>query len=426
MSQGLDSWALDPGISRIVQSTSKLRSSVGLIYVAGLLLYLWSVATFLQLSEVTIVGSQVFAIHFLAKRRARVPRLVDEVTYNSRVLTELAQRMRVRKPSVKISRRSDTSVQVRGTPREPVILASPKTLLLWEQDATIHRVQLAHEMAHIQASDLQRLYFISTGTLLCTGEILVLLALGLEPNAGAKLSAIFTAAIFLALLSLRAFLRSREHAADFVAAEVLGSSARDSIPLVELKEGWSPKLFRTHPTPAERRRAFDNPNILFTDLSLPLFALSYIGFLTYYMTTTTAPTHAILQSKDFLLYVLLPMFAFLVSVPLGRFLTEAGSLAPARQRYNWLASFLFGTLLFPFLADPSRIVAVAAVLYLLLIGILVPLLSWGAKYVDGSMLTKPKKRLAQTVLLAAVWFGLNTALYHRFGELIIFEVLHAA
>ncbi len=325
-----------------------------------------------------------------------------------------------------MSRRSDTSVQVRGTSREPIILASPKTLLLWEQDATIHRVQLAHEMAHVQASDLQRLYFISTGTLLCTGEVLVLLALGLEPNAGTRLSVMFTAAIFLALLSLRAFLRSREHAADFVAAEVLGSTARDSIPLVELKEGWSPKLLRTHPTPVERKRAFDNPNILLTDLNLPLFALSYIGFLTHYITTTTEFTNAVFQSEDAMLYVLLPIFSCLVAAPLGRCLAEAGSLASAQRRCTWLASFLVGTLLFPLLADPSRIVDVATIVYLLLICILVPLLFRGGKGINGFMITKPTKRLAQTILLAAAWFALNIALYHRFGELVISGVLRAA
>jgi hypothetical protein len=128
-------------------------------------------------------------------------------------------------------------------------------------------------MGHLWAKDLGRYYFRSTGIVLFAVALLAYSNLKTSPG-----NFLVTAlGCWVALASLQSYLRSREHAADFLAAQVLGAAARDALIESDAVDGNRRRLFRTHPTLEQRREAFGDPAALFTNLRLPMFAFGYLS-----------------------------------------------------------------------------------------------------------------------------------------------------
>ncbi len=180
--------------------------------------------------------------------------------------------MGVRKPRV-VSTRSDRPiVRVRGARDAPALVVSRQTSVIWRRSPQTHAVQLSHEMAHIWSGDLLRYYFRSTAILVLTVE---LAAYSLGNGAGDR--RIIVVSTLAALLSLQSYLRSREHAADFMASQVLGPSARDELAGSSPPHGFQVRLFRTHPSVGARRSAFDDPAVLFHDARSSVFSLGFLS-----------------------------------------------------------------------------------------------------------------------------------------------------
>ena len=325
--------------------------------------------------------------------------------------------MKVPCPSVRIAARSDESVRLRGTITQPTILISPRSLLTWSRDSTAHAVQLSHEMGHVWAQDLGRSYFLSTGVLLLAAEVLPIAA----TSTAADLFLILAAAIS-ALLSLRSFLQSREHAADFLAAQVLGASARDALPDADMVEDRLPRLLRAHPSPAQRRRAFGDPAILFSNMRLPMFSLGYSGM--FALDMTTAVYRALIGggSRTIPLQVMLVPSTLFVGVLLGGLLRMGAVLVTKEQIKSWLRAFLLGALtcllILTVSQEPLPVkLSIAIVCYgalVIIARLMAPLPQViSVLFAKVEELYVFKHRLLQSVMPALAWAGFIEFYYFR-------------
>jgi len=247
--------------------------------------------------------------------------------------------MAVKLPAVKKAQRTDESVRVRGPRHSPVILISPRSLTLWRRDYQIQAVQLAHEMGHIWARDLAKSRFLSVGVCVVAVQLLWIDSTSASPDPWLVLVGAVTA-----LINLRSYLRSREHAADFIAARLLGAEARDALAETTTPEGWMPSLLRTHPSAEERRQAFNDPTALFLGLRLPLFAFGFNSAFALNMATAAYRVALNEKSRTLPVQVLLPAFALLAAGSIGVTLSAGIPLVKAPVAKGWMRSYLLGTL----------------------------------------------------------------------------------
>ncbi|MDQ1711002.1 MAG: Peptidase family [Frankiaceae bacterium] len=397
-------WTPEPSVAAMIRGASGVRAAGPTAFLAGGLLLIWLDTGGGALSALR-TGCLLQVVAVIARFRCRVPKRSEPADYDDRALRALAMYMRTPVPSVRVIPRQGASIRVRGTATKPAIVLSPLSLLGWKRDPRSHGVQLAHEMGHVWAGDLGRFYFLSTGVLF-VAAFLLSAPWVLAP----QLVRILLLGLAASSVSLRSFLRSREHAADFLAAQVLGESARDALPETELHETSLPALLQPHPTPAQRRRAFGDPDILFAGLRVPMFAfgccttfaLVMVGLAVRRMTgasTTTAFEVAVVA------------VAVVVLVTCGGMLAFATPLAPGHLLRSWLRWFLSGTGACALLSRqtvPSlrELVVVGVVVFgvapvIQLLSVLLFLLPGDIEEIGSR-----RNRLLQGIAPALVWVGL--------------------
>jgi hypothetical protein len=358
---GFETWTPDPSVNGVLRSSSVVRTTGAYLFILAGSLYIWVTSTDRTTAGIAAV-LQLSLISSIAGFRARVPRRAQPADYDSRALQFLAKSMRLPCPAVRVIDRDGQSVRLRGRTRQPTILLSPLSLLTWQRDPIVHSVQMAHEMGHLWARDLSRLYFLSTGVVLLTIEVIPFAA----RNRSSDLLLILVAALG-ALLSLRSFLRAREIGADFLAAQVLGANARDVLPDTDVAEREHFHFWQAHPSPSYRRKAFDEPSMLYADLRLPFFAFGYSCALALDM-LSAGYRIGIGGGRTGALQVALFPTSVVVALVVGRLLACGAFLAPARQRKTWFRSFLVGALLCLSLLTHTVVSVTTAVF---LIGVLV-------------------------------------------------------
>lgn len=405
MSAHLTPWSPHKSVSETIRGASVIPSSAAALSIFGIALFIW-VSNRGGLSATITIALQVPLILSIGKIQARVPRSAKLAEYDSRALAFLSQTMKVPQPSMRVAERSDESVRIRGTSAHPIIYISPRSLLAWKRDPTVHAVQLSHEMGHVWARDLGRYYFLSSGVLLLTLEVFPILPAVRTP--GRILIATTT---ITALLSLRYFLRSREHAADLLAAQVLGASARDALPNTDVSEDRLPRLLRAHPSPRRRRQVFGHPELLFLDLKIPMFAFGYSSIFALDMTTAFYRTLVHGGTRTLPLQIVLLPATLLMAAVFGRLLAIGAALAPVKIIRSWFRGFFFGALTcLLVLTTPPGIfsVAFACVIVALILAKFIALLSQGVFWLFGKAgddFDVSGNRIAQSVLPAVAWAG---------------------
>jgi hypothetical protein len=396
-----------------VRGAGDVRAAAAALFIVTGVLYIgtdaWLVVPHKQ-AIITAIMLIPIIVGF-ARLRSRVPRKAEPADYDYSGLAFLADGMGRPCPRVYTVPRNGAAVRVRGTSRRPAIVLSPLSLLTWRQDPGAHSVQVSHEMGHVWARDLGRFYFLSTGVLV------VLLETALITFAArSSFTQLVLAAAALALLSLRSFLRAREHAADFLAAQVLGASARDTLPDTDLDESRLPRLLRSHPSPAQRRAAFAKLEILYTGLRLPMFSFGYTSALSLQVATAAYRAVVVGSSRTTALQIMVVFWTVLVGWVFGRLLASGAIFASAKVRKSWFRSFLFGALACLLAMTPSGLTLAVALVYAILIlivaRIMVPVtdgvffLVADTEHMDG-----PAHTVTQAVLPALAWTGLIESYY---------------
>jgi Zn-dependent protease with chaperone function len=410
-------WQPDPSVLSLIRGVSRMRAAGATAFILAALLCLW-VATPDHVTATTSSVTTICVIALSVKFRRGVPRQAERADYDSRALAVLAHAMRIRQPSVWVIQRNGESVRVRGSKRRPSIVLTPKSLLVWRKDRVAHSVQLAHEMGHIWAGDLTRHMFLLTGVLLMSAD-LTLVAM----RTGGSFLVLTLVAAGTAFISLRSFLRAREIAADFVAAQLLGPTARDALPDIDTTEGLLPRWLRTHPTPKERRRAFSDVSMLHTGLRLPIFAFGYSSAFALDMATAAYRVAADSNSRTAPLQVMLAPFAITVGLVFGQLLASGAILSPSAVRKSWFRAFLLGPVAY-LLIERRLHVSIATVLICVIAvsvaaKIAVPL-SDGIFLIvaDGERLASLKHVLAQSLMPMVLWAGLfDSYFFHLYSPL---------
>lgn len=329
-------WSADPTVLSLIAHSSRVRASVPLLFSASTLAYITILSGSARAGALTILG-QLTIISTLAHFRARVPRKARPCDYDDKGLRILAYGMKTPLPKVMLLPSTQESVRVRGSRLKPVILISTATELLWRRDPGVHSVQLTHEMGHVWFGDVQKYYFRSTAALFLGSELLA--SIIVHPSNDKRVIAVATLA---SIAGLAAYLRSREHAADFLAAQVHGARIRDAFGDVpDTRRVWLPFL-RTHPTPKERRLAFSQPERLFVSLNVPMFGA---GFLGTWMTDLSARVFLLLTHTDSLSSSVIQLIFTLSALSLG--IVTGGAVAfgislDAGDVKAWLRALLLG------------------------------------------------------------------------------------
>lgn len=402
-------FALDPAVASVVRAASTARAAGARWFIMAGLLYVWIGASN-RVWAAAIVGLQLTMFSTVARWTTRVPRSAGRADYDDRALTLIARTMGVPVPTVQLARRNPESVRVRGSSLQPAILISPKSLLVWKHDPATHSVQLSHEMGHIWARDLTRARFLTIGVLFVAAEVFAITATRQHEYTLVLLG------IATALVSLRSFLRAREHAADFIAARILGSQARDQLATARAPEGRLPLLLRTHPTAEQRRRAFNEPSELFSGYRLPMFA---VGFsCTFALDMGTAAYRTLTADGTWVLHILLVPWALALFPTLGGLVATSALLTDRRTIKSWMRSYLFGTLACLFALTGVDIASAVVVVYLgaalaiaWLIAPIPELLVAIAR--NPNNLVTPVHQISQAICPVAAWVTLLELYYFR-------------
>ncbi|WP_460493012.1 M48 family metalloprotease [Dactylosporangium cerinum] len=167
---------------------------------------------------------------------------------------------------VKASPRPPGAV-VRGWKRGTAVVINVKTAVRWNREPRKRDVQLAHELAHIQAGD-HHLYYRSRAFVGHSVACLLLIAYVFHWNGDPVSQVAFFGArvgllTALTLVVGRAYLRFREHAADVSAASMLGdvSAVQAELPGT-MEEPWWNRILGLHPSPGRRRAVVGDPGLL--------------------------------------------------------------------------------------------------------------------------------------------------------------------
>jgi len=327
----------DRTVLNLLRSASILRSSLLWLSCVSIILFLVGhIDT--PTSMLLLVVVQAPIIYTIARLRTRIPHRTRPTSYSNAAVDFLANTMSIPKPRVLIRPGRGPSPQVRGTARRPAIVLTEEGLATWRARPDLHGVQLSHEMGHLWFRDLIRFNLVSTALLAFSCELAVFTIWSSMSGPRRLALGLGVGGLFLCVRSL---LRSREFAADFFAAQVLGSEARDILPENEVHRSSAARLLRSHPSPAERRAAFSDTDLLFADLRLTLAGLG-ASCVSIYMDMRSLTDHlGIFWIRHLLISGTVIALAILVGSLIGQMLT-VGVLSPDLEISLWIQSFVTG------------------------------------------------------------------------------------
>ena len=220
-------------------------------------------------STLTALFGTLYAVRWLARRFARIPRRRDirEAPEHVPTLRRLSASMGVRPPRLVVDRSTLTSrVRLRGWGENMAIVVSRPAAVGWARSSAAREVHMAHELGHVYSKDLH-LYYRARSVGTVSSVLLLVLADVIIRTGDSLLYREFVAKLVLLgiaiFVSLRSYIRFREHVADVAALLVVDDLAAVRAELVNTPEqSAAGRLIATHPSRSARLAKIFNPLLL--------------------------------------------------------------------------------------------------------------------------------------------------------------------
>lgn len=217
----------------------------------------------------SLLGQATIA-YWIARFRMRIPRRSVSWVERHKPLPDYLQHDKI-KADVKIVHGTRASARVRGRLTSPAVLVSTRTALAWEENPRTRDVQWAHECAHIGMGDAFVYYLLSSAVGLALFNQLI----GNWRSISNEF--VLTVMAFIALLSIRAYCRTRELAADSISAVILDDAPKEELANSVILDANSIPFARTHPSVEARLAVLENPIAMLRGASFFYFASGFVA-----------------------------------------------------------------------------------------------------------------------------------------------------
>jgi hypothetical protein len=213
---------------------------------------------------------QVVAACWITRYRMRTPR--GAVNWRDRhgPLPDYLQDDKVQ-AAVKIVPGTRASARVRGRLTSPVVLITTRTALAWNDNPRARDVQWAHESAHVGMGDAFVYYLMSSAV----GLALLNQLIGDWRSPSNEF--VLVAMALIALISIRAYCRTRELAADSMAGVILGDKLREELASSTILDANRIPFVRTHPSLNERLAVLKDPIAMLNGATFYYFATGFMA-----------------------------------------------------------------------------------------------------------------------------------------------------
>lgn len=214
--------------------------------------------------------AQVVVAYWIARFRMRIPRSAVSWAKRYGPLPDFLQHDNIH-PEAKIVQGTRASARVRGSLTSPVVLVSNRTALIWQDNPSSRDVQWAHESAHIGMGDAYVYYMTSTAVALALLNQII--------GNWRSVSTEFVLAVMalIALVSLRSYCRTRELAADSIAAVILGDRPKEELAKSTILDANRMPIARTHPSLSERLDVLEKPVAILNGATFFYFASGFMA-----------------------------------------------------------------------------------------------------------------------------------------------------
>jgi len=327
------------------RSAANIRLLPAVLYVALAACDIWAVEHGNAFGLFAVLG-QAMAVYWIARFRMRTPRGAVSWGERYKPLPDYLKDDKIQ-AAAKIVPGTRASARVRGRLTSPVVLVSTHTALAWEGNPRARDVQWAHESAHIGMGDAFVYYVMSTAV----GLALFNQLMGNWRSISNEF--VLAAMAFIALISMRAYCRAKELAADSVSAGILGGkTSKEELARSVILDANRIPFVRTHPSVGERLAVLEDPAAMLNGAAFFYFASGFMAV------SVAIALHRVLHEWDTgksSVFASLAIISLVIGWLTSRHSAMASLISPTRR---WLTLFLMlstGELSSFVMHDPSLV-----------------------------------------------------------------------
>jgi hypothetical protein len=251
------------------RSAANVRLLPAVLYVALAACDIW-VVEHGHASGMFALLAQAVAVYWITRFRMRTPRGAVSWGERYKPLPDYLKYDKVH-VAVKIVPGTRGSARVRGRLTSPVVLVSNRTALAWEDNHRVRDVQWAHESAHIGMGDAYVYYLMSSAV----GLALFNQVIGNWRSLSNEF--VLAAMAFIAIVSMRAYCRTRELAADSMASIILSGKPKEELAKSTILDANQLPFVRTHPSVNERLAVLEEPITMLNGAAFFYFAAGFMA-----------------------------------------------------------------------------------------------------------------------------------------------------